>query len=793
LAQVKLLKITSGVITQLNESNDSARVHSIGLGVDSNFADGYSLSIKDSAGTPTTLGAGVVIYSNSGIFKVKQGDGSILGGFSVGGDLSGTASSQTVAKINGNPVAAQTLGTSQDGYVLTWDNTDGYYKAQLTASSLSFITYKPGGVSFGTTFATWAEVQAVIATIRNPLTVLIDDSVAPGLAAIPVGSGTTNCKSLVTLKSYNKTLIYLLLNDFDGSTLLDLYAIDGISLDLQDGRNSGLTFSYTDNGDSSTFYILNGAGLTSAAESGYFSVPATKILNIIINNKLLNSADVLTEFNCTSIFTVSGTLNITSYGKFIWAGSVVTGHGIININYDTNIDFNANVFSIFPGTVNYNGISNPICSPYNTIIATGGADYVARPGQLIEVDCGGGNVNITFPSLAGVTPGSQIIVKTIAISSNLITINPTGTDAIDNSINDVIIPATYNISKIYVADPFYGSWIVVSDNSASTGGTSFTAGGDLSGSNTSQTVAKLQGKTLDASLASLGATQDGYKLTWSNTDGYWKATADAGGVSILSGDVSGSSSSNVVDKIKGKTLSTTLSTIGAAQDGYVLTWVNGSAEYQVKPSNAILINQASHGFTTGQAVYYTGSAWALAKANAAGTLGIGIIVYIDANNFYLYQTGTISGLSGLTAGQYYFVSDATSGLLTVTEPTDINSYSNPLLFALSTTSGLVLPFRPSGSNTTTPYSTQYDFLLASNPVINANYVVSYSGSLVINENWTSASLLIKNIDYTYVGSLCSQEVIKVYASDGTTIVAQLTAAYTYTGGILTSAIYTRNI
>jgi hypothetical protein len=49
----------------------------------------------------------------------------------------------------------------------------------------------------------------------------------------------------------------------------------------------------------------------------------------------------------------------------------------------------------------------------------------------------------------------------------------------------------------------------------------------------------------------------------------------------------------------------------------------------------------------------------------------------------------------LTAGNYYFVSDATPGLLVNTEPTNITSYSNPLLFTLSTTTGIVFPFRPS--------------------------------------------------------------------------------------------------
>jgi hypothetical protein len=36
-------------------------------------------------------------------------------------------------------------------------------------------------------------------------------------------------------------------------------------------------------------------------------------------------------------------------------------------------------------------------------------------------------------------------------------------------------------------------------------------------------VQGLQGKSLNSSLSSIGSAQDGYALTWDNTDGYWKA------------------------------------------------------------------------------------------------------------------------------------------------------------------------------------------------------------------------------------------------------------------------------
>ena len=209
----------------------------------------------------------------------------------------------------------------------------------------------------------------------------------------------------------------------------------------------------------------------------------------------------------------------------------------------------------------------------------------------------------------------------------------------------------------------------------------------------------------------------------------------------------------------------------------------------------ILINQAAHGFTTGQAIYYTGTAWALAEANSASTLGIGLVIYVDTNNFYLCQSGLITGLSGLTAGQYYFVSDATPGALTSTSPVASTSFSNPLLFSLSTTSGIVIPFRPAQALQAANFAAEYDFLLDCEPMqTNLTYTATYNGLYVSNEAWYVAGpTLLKNIAYTYTAGNMTTEVRKVFAGNGVTILAQSTIVYTYSSNIVVSATYTRNI
>lgn len=107
------------------------------------------------------------------------------------------------------------------------------------------------------------------------------------------------------------------------------------------------------------------------------------------------------------------------------------------------------------------------------------------------------------------------------------------------------------------------------------------------------------------------------------------------------------------------------------------------------------ISQVGHSFSVGQIVYLNGSTYALAKADAANTAeATGIVSNVfSADMFQMTEIGYIKGLSGLIAGDIYFISDTVSGALTPTEPTVIGSVTKPMLLADSTTSGYVLNYR----------------------------------------------------------------------------------------------------
>lgn len=93
----------------------------------------------------------------------------------------------------------------------------------------------------------------------------------------------------------------------------------------------------------------------------------------------------------------------------------------------------------------------------------------------------------------------------------------------------------------------------------------------------------------------------------------------------------------------------------------------------------------------------------------------------------------------------------------------------------------------------------YEFLLEDDPTaetgaIDAQYAVTRAGNLITNETWKrNDNTLIKTIDYTYTGTKITTEVRKVFAADGTTIVAQVTWTYTYTGSLITGGSMVRNV
>ena len=122
-------------------------------------------------------------------------------------------------------------------------------------------------------------------------------------------------------------------------------------------------------------------------------------------------------------------------------------------------------------------------------------------------------------------------------------------------------------------------------------------------------------------------------------------------------------------------------------------------------SSTVTVTQTAHGFTTsniGAPLYIsTGGVYTLCKADAANTAEVqGLISSINNVNSFVLLIGdgvitvdtAVSGGGALVVGSTYFVSAATAGQITATEPTTtIGNVSKPLGTATSTT---VLQYQP---------------------------------------------------------------------------------------------------
>lgn len=110
-------------------------------------------------------------------------------------------------------------------------------------------------------------------------------------------------------------------------------------------------------------------------------------------------------------------------------------------------------------------------------------------------------------------------------------------------------------------------------------------------------------------------------------------------------------------------------------------------------ANKKTITQATHGFAAKDAIRYNGTAWVKAQSDSAiNAEALGIVESVNGNDFTMVMSGYIT-LSGLTAGSLYFLDAITAGLLTTTEPSVAGQVSKPLMFAISTTVGIVINMR----------------------------------------------------------------------------------------------------
>lgn len=184
--------------------------------------------------------------------------------------------------------------------------------------------------------------------------------------------------------------------------------------------------------------------------------------------------------------------------------------------------------------------------------------------------------------------------------------------------------------------------------------------------------------------------------------------------------------------------------------------------------------QSAHGFAVGDIVRLSNSAYVKAKADSAANAEVaGIIGTVtNASNATIVYIGAITGMSGLTAGTTYFLSAATAGALTATEPSTVGQISKPCFLARTTSGGIFVNMRgavvgnatsslaqsiQSGNGSTTA------FTLPATPVDENNVLVFISGVWQQRDTYSVSGATLtfsaapptgtNNIEFIVVGSV----------------------------------------
>jgi hypothetical protein len=198
----------------------------------------------------------------------------------------------------------------------------------------------------------------------------------------------------------------------------------------------------------------------------------------------------------------------------------------------------------------------------------------------------------------------------------------------------------------------------------------FQADGDLSGSNITQTVIGLQNRSVSGTLPN-----DGYILTWSDMNNAWEPQAAPVGFSA-GGDLSGTESSQTVIKLQNRSVLST-----APDDGYILTWSDmdnawGPAAPPVSFIADTELSFASGLISTSSSTYIRVGARSLMLQNYPATIGsltrvITFYAFVDKTpgatsvDIRLYDTENNIEIAGtaMTSNVNYNID------LSVTEPT----------------------------------------------------------------------------------------------------------------------------